>query len=98
MGQQQQQQQQDLVFCGPPKGTIAVAGSALVTPIASAWAVAYQKACRHNHVNVTVDGRERDGAERLCGAAGGAPVDIAAMTRYVSRERTSWCLDEHPFS
>jgi ABC-type phosphate transport system substrate-binding protein len=81
-------------FCGPPGGTITVAGSALVTPIASAWAVAYQNAC-HDDVTVTVEGRERDGAERVCGAAGGAPVDIAAMSRYVSRERTPCCcLDD----
>jgi ABC-type phosphate transport system substrate-binding protein len=69
--------------CGPPGGTITVAGSALVTPIASAWAVAYQNAC-HNNVTVTVEGRESDGAERVCGAgASDAPVDVGAISRYV---------------
>jgi ABC-type phosphate transport system substrate-binding protein len=63
---------------------VEIAGSALVFPLADAWAFGYRARCPR--INVTVEsGGSTNGALRVCGVLpGGSIVDIAAMPRKLS--------------
>lgn len=69
------------VTCGPAGGSLAIAGSSTVGPVAKQWAKAYMEQC---DVNIAIEeGGSSAGAKRLC-AVGGAeatPVDIGTMSR-----------------
>ena len=66
--------------CGPD-GTISIAGSSTVFPVAELWAEAYGKACKG--IEVTVEGGgSSNGAGRVCdNPARGTAVDIGNMSR-----------------
>ena len=67
-------------FCGPD-GSISIAGSSTVLPLAEAWAEDYQAAC--DGITITVEsGGSGGGAGRVCAnSAKGTPVDIGDMSR-----------------
>ena len=66
--------------CGPAGGTISIAGSSTVRPVAEIWASIYSSFC---DVEITVEGGgSSNGAGRVCGEESrGAPVDIGDMSR-----------------
>ena len=68
------------VVCGPD-GSISIAGSSTVLPLAEAWAEQYTAEC--SDVTVTVEsGGSSSGAGRVCAnSAKGTPVDIGDMSR-----------------
>ncbi len=67
-------------YCGPAGGTISIAGSSTVFPVASSWADIYTTFC---DVEITVEGGgSSNGAGRVCAVAErGTPVDIGDMSR-----------------
>ncbi|MDA0878345.1 MAG: substrate-binding domain-containing protein, partial [archaeon] len=68
------------ITCGPD-GSISIAGSSTVYPLATAWAEYYQEAC--DGVTITVEGGGSGaGAGRVCAnSAKGTAVDIGDMSR-----------------
>jgi len=85
------------IMCGPA-GSISIAGSSTVLPLAEAWAEIYQDACPD--ITVTVEsGGSSSGAGRVCAnSAKGTPVDIGAMSRdwqatEASRQANGFILD-----
>ena len=68
------------VTCGPD-GSIKIAGSSTVLPLAEIWAEYYQENCEG--VTITVEsGGSGGGAGRVCAnSAKGTPVDIGDMSR-----------------
>jgi phosphate transport system substrate-binding protein len=87
----------DMVVCGP-SGSISIAGSSTVLPLAEAWAESYQEACPE--VSITVEsGGSSSGAGRVCAnSAKGTPVDIGDMSRdwkatEASRQANGFILD-----
>ena len=85
------------VACGPA-GSISIAGSSTVLPLAEAWAETYQEACPD--ISVTVEsGGSSSGAGRVCAnSAKGTPVDIGDMSRdwkatEASRQANGFILD-----
>ena len=68
------------VICGPA-GSISIAGSSTVLPLAEAWAEQYTEEC--SDVTITVEsGGSSSGAGRVCAnSAKGTPVDIGDMSR-----------------
>jgi phosphate transport system substrate-binding protein len=85
------------VVCGPA-GSISIAGSSTVLPLAEAWAETYQEACPD--ISVTVEsGGSSSGAGRVCAnSAKGTPVDIGDMSRdwkatEASRQANGFVLD-----
>jgi len=77
-------------YCGPPGGTISIAGSSTVKPIAELWSEIYSTFC---DVEITVEGGgSSNGAGRVCGdEERGMPVDIGDMSReWQDSEATSY--------
>lgn len=65
----------------PPGGTIAIAGSSTVRPVAELWAEHYKEICPTTVITVE-GGGSSNGAGRVCGeVARGTPVDIGNMSR-----------------
>ena len=87
----------ETVVCGP-SGSISIAGSSTVLPLAEAWAETYQEECPD--ITVTVEsGGSSSGAGRVCAnSAKGTPVDIGDMSRdwkatEASRQANGFVLD-----
>lgn len=71
------------VECGPSGGTISMAGSTTVFPLATLWANKYMELCPDIAITVEVGG-SGGGASRVCAVTDnkdGEPVDIATMSR-----------------
>jgi ABC-type phosphate transport system substrate-binding protein len=67
-------------YCGPEGGTISIAGSSTVFPVADGWAKIYSSFC---DVTIVVEGGgSSSGASRVCGVEGSdTAVDIGDMSR-----------------
>lgn len=66
--------------CGPVGGSIAIAGSTTVAPVARAWAEAYGAVCADIAIAVE-EGGSSEGADRVCAVEGFTPVDIGDLSR-----------------
>ena len=75
------QEEEPASVCGPADGSISIAGSSTVLPVAEAWAEAYMEMCPN--VTVTVEsGGSSVGAGRVCNNPDrGEAVDIGNMSR-----------------
>lgn len=69
------------IDCGPSDGSITMAGSSSVKPIAELWSLIYDTACTIDHISIE-GGGNAVGVGRICGNRNrGAPVDVGGMSR-----------------